>query len=333
MKELPAPEPGTDDVLVRSHLIGVCRTDLEILDGLLPSHRVTYPCIPGHEWTGEVVKVGDGVTDLRPGEAVLCEGNIFCGTCSMCLRGATNLCVNYDQLGFTRPGGCAELVVVPRRVVHRRGEISAETAVLVEPASCVLRAFERTAPKQGESIAVVGVGTLGAIALRLAAAYSPTHVYALGITAHELHLAERLGATETIDLNASDACPREVAEVVIEAAGAPRAVEDAVRLAVRGGRVALLGLAGKEARFSIFQDEFVRKDLSMLGCVSYTSSDWRKMVQIVAANPRLLDDLVSHRFALADFEEAIEQLRDPSAATTKALLEHGHQTRGATASS
>ncbi len=323
VNEVPEPEPGAGEVLVKSRLVGVCRTDLEIFDGLLPAHRVSYPCIPGHEWSGEVVATGDAASDLHPGESVICEGNIFCGRCAMCSRGDTNLCLHYDQLGFTRPGGGAELVVVPRRVVHRLGDITPETGVLVEPASCVLRAFERAAPQQGEAIAVVGIGTLGAIALRLASAYSPSNLYALGIRDHELQLARRLGATETIDLNLPDSCPREVADVVIEAAGAPQAVEDAVRLARRGGRVALLGLAGKDAHFSLVQDEFVRKDLSMLGCVSYASSDWRNMVRLVADKPGLLDDLISHRFPLSNFEQAFERLRDPDAPTIKALLEHG----------
>lgn len=323
VNEVPDPEPGVDDVLVRSRLVGICRTDLEILDGVLPAHRVSYPCVPGHEWTGEVVAVGSAVADLEPGERVVCEGNIFCGRCASCRRGRTNLCVHYDQLGFTRPGGGAELVVVPRRVVHSLGDVTPETGVLIEPASCVLRAFERVAPQQREVIAVVGIGTLGAIALRLAGAYSPTELYAVGIRDHELRLARELGATETIDLNDSDSCPSEVADVVIEAAGAPQAVENAVRLAKRGGRVALLGLAGKDAHFSLTQDEFVRKDLSMLGCVSYASSDWRKMVDLVAGRPALLDDLISHRFPLSDFEQAFERLRDPHTATTKVLLQHG----------
>src|SRR5262245_38891793 len=102
-----------------SHKAGVCRTDIEVLNGVLDPRWIRYPCIPGHEWAGSVADTGSNVTDLRPEERVVCEGIIPCLRCRRCKAGETNLCENYDQLGFTRPGGYGEYVVVPRHVVHR----------------------------------------------------------------------------------------------------------------------------------------------------------------------------------------------------------------------
>ena len=104
-REVDEPVCGPDDVLVRSHKAGVCRTDLEVLDGALDQRWVRYPCIPGHEWSGTIADVGERVTDLIPGERVVCEGLIPCHRCTRCKAGDTHLCANYDSLGFTRGGG------------------------------------------------------------------------------------------------------------------------------------------------------------------------------------------------------------------------------------
>src|SRR3954447_19590783 len=109
--EVDTPAPGPGEVLVRSHVAGVCRTDLEILHGRLTDPRwVTFPVVPGHEWSGMVAEVGDGVTDVEPGTRVVWEGIVPCNGCGRCRAGETQLCENYDQLGFTRGGGYGEYV-------------------------------------------------------------------------------------------------------------------------------------------------------------------------------------------------------------------------------
>ena len=189
-------------MLVRSRLAGLCRTDLEVLEGELDRRWVTYPCIPGHEWSGVVEAVGESVADLAPGDRVVCEGFCYCGVCRRCRAGETNLCERYDQLGFTRGGGYGELVVAPRRVVHALPEnVPLDSAVLIEPASVVLKGLERAQLRPGETIGVVGVGTLGALTLVLARLYAPAAIVAYGVREAELELARRLGATETVDVS------------------------------------------------------------------------------------------------------------------------------------
>ena len=136
--EVETPVPGPDDVLVRSRAAGVCRTDIEMVIGRLTDPRwVRFPLVPGHEWSGTIAEVGEGVADLAPGDRVVCEGMIPCNRCVRCKAGDTQLCENYDQLGFTRGGGYGEYVLAPRHVVHRLPDaVSFGAGVLVEPASC-----------------------------------------------------------------------------------------------------------------------------------------------------------------------------------------------------
>src|SRR6478672_5509247 len=144
-REVDAPAVGADDVLVSSRAAGLCRTDIEVMTGVFTDPRwVRFPVIPGHEWAGTVVEVGSNVESVQFGDRVVCEGLIGCNSCGRCRRGATHWCERIEALGFTRPGGYAELVAVPEQVVHRLPEhVSFDAGVLVEPASVVLRGLEK----------------------------------------------------------------------------------------------------------------------------------------------------------------------------------------------
>src|SRR5207247_8294450 len=170
------------------------------------------------------------------GDRVVCEGIVPCLRCPRCNAGETNLCEHYDQLGFTRGGGYGEYVLAPRHVVHPLpGHISLDAAVLVEPASVVLRGIERGRASPGEAVGVVGVGSLGALALRLVRLFSPSEVVAYGIRDTELELARSLGSDRTVNLAVERPTEGEL-DLVLECAGAVAAVELATRLVRQGGR-------------------------------------------------------------------------------------------------
>src|SRR5437588_1476114 len=168
-REVDAPPVGVDDVLVRSREAGLCRTDIEMMTGVFTDPRwVHFPLIPGHEWAGTVVELGANVDSVRVDDRVVCEGMIACNRCRRCRSGETHWCERIEALGFTRPGGYAELVAVPARVVHRLPDhVSFDAGVLVEPASVVLHGLGKAAPQPGEAFGVIGVGTLGALAIAL----------------------------------------------------------------------------------------------------------------------------------------------------------------------
>jgi L-iditol 2-dehydrogenase len=322
LRELEAPSAGPGEVVVRSRAAGVCRTDLEVLRGELDRRWVRYPCVPGHEWSGEIAEVGEGVEGLAAGDGVVCEGIIPCGGCRRCLAGDTNLCENYDQLGFTRPGGYAELVRVPARVVHRLPEdVSFDAGVLVEPASVVLRALERGRLANDEAVGVVGVGTIGSLAIVLARMFEPARIVAYGIRPEELELARRLGADEAVDVS-TEPPPGEL-DVVFETAGSVAAVELATRLVSDGGRVVMLGIAPEgQTLASVPANRFSLRDLELIGSFSYTSAAWARVVSLLADGRVDLAPIVTHRFPLDEFEQAFELLENRHSLVAKIVLEH-----------
>lgn len=329
-RDVEKPFCGPGDVLIRSAKAGLCRTDLELLKGHVPDIWVRYPLIPGHEWSGTVAEVGSDVTGLNVGDRVVSEGMIPCNRCKRCKDGATNLCENYDQLGFTRGGGCGEYVAAPAHVVQRLpGNVSFESAVLVEPAACVLQVISRVKPVPGEAIGVVGIGTLGSIALQILRLYAPRALIAYGIRPEELEFARKMGATHTVNVVEQDAdeATHEIlgggTDLMVETAGSPDAVMTALNTVRRGGRVGLLGIAGSDARLDISSDHFVVKDTFVAGAFSYTTSTWSRVLSLVTNGQVDLDPIVTHRFAIDDFPDAYELLVDRGTeAVGKIVLEH-----------
>ena len=322
-REVDAPVVGPDAVLVRSREAGLCRTDIEVMTGQFTDPRwVRFPVIPGHEWSGTVVDVGSDVTSVRAGDRVVSEGMVTCGRCAPCRRGETHWCERIEALGFTRPGGYAELVAVPERVVHRLPDhVSFDAGVLVEPASVVLHGLEKARPQPGESAAVIGVGTLGSLAIALLALYSPSRIVAYGVREEELELARKLGATEVV-LSGERERARAEMDLVVETAGVPEAVELATQLCRPGGRAVLLGIAGEGRTLTLPSDLLVGKDMALIGSIAYPAATWSRVVGLLADGVLKLDRIVTHRFPIGEFEGAIALMDDRRGIVAKIVLEH-----------
>jgi 2-desacetyl-2-hydroxyethyl bacteriochlorophyllide A dehydrogenase len=318
-REVESPVCGPEDVVVASRSAGVCRTDLEVLRGELDPRWVRYPCIPGHEWSGVVAEVGERVEGFAPGDRVVCEGMIPCHRCARCRAGETNLCERYDQLGFTRGGGYGELVRAPQHVVHLLpDEVGFDAAVLIEPASVVLVGLERGRLAAGESLAVVGVGTLGSLAVRLGRLLGAGEITAFGIRDEELQLALLLGADRA--LQPDDAEPGY--DVVVETAGAVAAFDLATRLPREGGRAVLLGIAGEGRTAELPPDRIVLRGIELIGSVGYTSAAWTRVLRFLGSGGLDLGPIVTHRFPVSEFRQAFELLDHRDGIVGKVVLEH-----------
>ena len=322
LTEIETPTPGPGEARVRSVVAGVCRTDIDIITGALDTRWVRFPLVPGHEWSGVVDAVGEGVTVVEPGQRVVCEGNIGCMSCSRCRAGDTHLCERYDAVGFTRGGGWGEFVVVPARILHTLPDhVSFEAAALVEPGSCVVKALGRARIEPAETVGVVGVGAMGALAIRIARLRSPATIVAYGLRDEELELAKALGADEVVNV-ARDDVDEGMLDVVVETAGAVPAVELSTRLVREGGRVVLLGIAGHEQELALPADRIPLRDISILGSVGYTTAAWAHMVALLRDELVDLDPIVTHRFPLERFEDAFALMDERSGIVARIVLEH-----------
>ena len=310
----PVPVAAAGEILVRPDLVGLCGTDLEIIGGQVDPAYVRYPIGLGHEWTGIVA----GDSPLA-GTRVVVEGVVACGHCARCARGETNLCETYDEFGFTRDGAAASLVTVPAALVHRiAAGVAAEDAVLTEPAAVVYRGLTRAAPGHGSRVLVIGDGTIALLAVYLLRLWSPAEVVLLGRRAAQADLAARAGAAR---FETSPQAAGSGYDLVIEAAGAVESATVAFTVARRGGTVLLLGLPphGQTAALSV--DDAVNNDLAILGSFSYTAAAWRDVVRLLNAGLISPGFLVTHRFPLADWEQAIACLRGAEGPRGKVLLE------------
>jgi threonine dehydrogenase-like Zn-dependent dehydrogenase len=332
LREVETPSPGPGEVRVRSVRAGVCRTDLDIATGALDPRWVRFPVVPGHEWSGVVDSIGEGVTGVEAGERVVCEGNIYCQSCARCRAGDTHLCTNYEAVGFTRGGGWGEFVVVPARILHRLPEhVSFDTAVLIEPGACVVKALGRARVEPAETVGVVGVGAMGALTIRLVRLRSPARVIAYGLRDEELELALALGADAAVNVAREDAEAetRRVAggglDVVVETAGAVAAAELSTRLVREGGRVVMLGIAGQGEELTLPADRIPLRDLTVFGSVGYTTAAWAQMVGLLRERLVDLDPIVTHRFPLDRYEDAFALMDDRQGVVARIVLEHAPQ--------
>lgn len=313
--------PGPGEIVARPAFVGVCGTDLELLAGAVDPAFVRYPLTLGHEWSGVVEHVGEGVTGLSPGDAVVAEGIIPCGACTACRRGATNICEIYDELGFTREGAASDQIVVPARLVHRlEAGVPLLDGALVEPAAVVLQALQKVGTEPGERVLVVGDGTIALLAVGLARLWSPAAIEVSGRRRDQEPLARDAGASAFhVDATDDDLAGR--FDLVIEGAGSPAAVRTAVRAARRGGRVALLGYAGSDVDVALPLDDLINADLTIVTSFGYTAAAWRRVVDLLNSGAFRPGALVTHRFPLEDHAEAFATLTAADGPRGKVVLE------------
>lgn len=253
IETLPIPAPGPGEILIRVTACGVCHSDLHAIDGDWTPGPV-LPLIPGHEVTGTVAALGDGVDGFAPGERVGVPWMFSaCGTCEFCLAGMETICKKGEATGYTRPGGYAEYMVAPAAFVGRlsAGVDMYEMAPILCAGVTTYRGLKRTGTRPGQWMAIVGIGGLGHIAVQYARAMG-MRVAAVDVAPEKLKLAASLGAELTVDARESDpvaVLQEKIGGVhgAIVTAVATRAFEQAILMLRPAGTVAYIGLPGGKA--------------------------------------------------------------------------------------
>jgi threonine dehydrogenase-like Zn-dependent dehydrogenase len=303
VETLDSPQLAEHEVMVAPLISGMCGTDIELIDGGVDPLFVSYPLTLGHEWVG--VLRGDVPGVAVAGDRVVVEGIIPCDVCGDCLHGNSNRCATYDEIGFTRPGGIAELIAVPSRLVYRIDpSVDIADAAFVEPMSVVWRALTRIPLRPGLNVAIVGDGTIALLAAYLIRRMNPGRVVVIGLREAQRELAMRAGADEF-----ATEIPEQHFDLVIEAAGTGPAVQTAIALAARGAMVILLGLPTHGTTIEIAPEDLVNHDQILQGSFAYTRSAWAEVVEQVNAGELKPSFLITHRFSLDESGAAIAALR------------------------
>jgi L-iditol 2-dehydrogenase len=317
VSEVATPTPGRGQALLRVQSTTVCGTDQKILAGLFPGTR--FPHIPGHEFAGEVVAVGDGVDEVRPGDRVGVEVHVGCGRCPRCLEGLYQLCLNYGRpekghahIGFTVPGGLAEYVAVPVKAVHTLPErLSWDQGAFCDNIGIALYAVERGQLRAGERVVVIGAGAFGALAVQVARALGAARSVLLGTRAERMrriqHLADAVvvGRGEAAVDGAREALGGEGADLVVEFAGTAEAARQAILLARRGGRVVLAGATGPGRELSgVDLSTIVRGHLDIYGSLANPRGISRRGLELLASGAVDVRPLITHCFGLDQFADA-----------------------------
>jgi (R,R)-butanediol dehydrogenase/meso-butanediol dehydrogenase/diacetyl reductase len=317
LEDVPAPAPpGPEEVQLRIAYCGICGTDIEEIEHgpvTIPvePHPLTgarAPIVLGHEFTGVVDRVGDAVTNVGPGDRVACDGILACGECRWCRRGEPVRCVRGASLGLAADGGLAELCNAPAKLCFALPEgVAIDEGALAEPLAVAVRALRRGGLRLGERVAVVGAGTIGLMAVQAALALGAESVSVLEPGAHRRQLAKELGAELAV---APEDAGELAADVVVECAGNPRAVEAAIATADVGGRVVLVGIDQRPVSLQPF--DLIRGERSIIGSISHVyDEDFRSAVMLLGRGYVRAAPLITDRIPLDRvIEDGIEALRE-----------------------
>jgi 2-desacetyl-2-hydroxyethyl bacteriochlorophyllide A dehydrogenase len=257
---VPDPTPRATEIVVKVECCGICGTDLHILAGEFPP--TPYPIIPGHEFAGTVAARGPDVKpDLPVGARVAVDPSLYCGYCRRCRAGRDNLCENWAAIGDTVSGAFAEFVAVPAVNAYRLPDhLDAQYGAMAEPLACAIHGLRRLGPVLGDPVVVIGAGTMGLLLLQVLLQAGAGPVTIVDRVPERLEVARKLGAAQAVtDAGALDGTRFEIA---VDATGAPEAIETAIGLLDRGGRMLVFGVSPAEAQvraspFRVYNDELV----------------------------------------------------------------------------
>jgi threonine 3-dehydrogenase len=315
LEEVPLPEVGEDDVLIRVLNSSICGTDVHIYNwDAWAQKTIPVPMVVGHEFVGVVDRIGSHVHDFHPGDLVSGEGHVVCGRCRNCLAGRRHLCPNTSGVGVNRPGAFAEYLALPEtNVWHCDPKIPREVLSCFDPlgnATHTALSFDLL----GEDILITGAGPIGCMAAAIAKHAGARHIVVTDVNAYRLDLAQKLGATRPVDVSKEDLSAvmeqlgmREGFDVGLEMSGNITAFNQMLSVMCHGGKIALLGIIGKSA--PIDWDTVVFNGLTIKGIYGREMYEtWYKMTSMIQSGLDIRP-VITHRMDYTDFEKGFELMR------------------------
>ena len=316
MEQVPIPQVGTNEVLIKVEKTAICGTDLHIYNWDEWSKRtIKPPLVIGHEFVGHIVELGAGVDNYQLGDRVSAEGHITCGQCRNCRAGRRHLCTHTLGIGVNRDGAFAEFITVPAQNLWLiPPQIPSEVAAFFDPfgnaVHCAL-----SFPVVGEDVLITGAGPIGIIAAGICRHIGARHVVVTDINDYRLQLAGAMGATHLVNVQRESLDEAMQAQDIyegfdigLEMSGNPQAFNDMLRHMYHGGKVALLGILPSDTR--IDWDQIIFKGLTVKGIYGREMFEtWYKMTQLVLGGLDLRP-VLTHRIAIDDYEHGFQIMHD-----------------------
>jgi threonine 3-dehydrogenase len=315
LEEVPVPDVGEFDVLIRILRASICGTDVHIFEWDAWAQKIIpTPMVIGHEFVGVIERVGSHVHDFQPGLIVTGEGHLVCGRCRNCLAGRRHLCNKTSGVGVNRPGAFGQFLSIPETNVW-----TADPKIPLEVLSCFdpLGNAVHTALSfdvLGEDVLITGAGPIGLMAVAIARHAGARHIVITDLNPYRLNLAHRLGATVACDVRTtrlsdvmSDLGMKEGFDVGLEMSGNGRALNEMLQTMCHGGKIALLGIQANEV--AIDWDLVVFNGLTIKGIYGREMYEtWYKMTAMIQSGLDI-SSVITHRFPYTEFETAFELMR------------------------
>jgi len=314
LEDIPEPAIGINDVLIRVRYAGICGTDVHIFQwDDWAQKTIQVPMAIGHEFVGEVVKVGSNVNDFFPGDIVSGEGHVVCGRCRNCMAGRRHLCANTQGVGVNRAGAFAEYIALPMTNIWRHHPgINQEVAAIFDPfGNAVHTAL--SFPVLGEDVLITGAGPIGIMAIPVARHAGARHIVITDMNPYRLDLAKKMGATLAIN-PAETSLPdvqkqlgmSEGFDVGLEMSGNPAALKDMIANMSHGGKIAILGIPSKEMPMDWRQVIF--NMITIKGIYGREMYDtWYKMSVMIESGLDI-SPVITHRYAFEDFQKGFDAM-------------------------
>ena len=314
LEDVPEPDVGVNDVLIKVDRTGICGTDVHIYQwDDWAQQTIPVPMVVGHEFVGEVVEVGSNVLDFHSGEVVSGEGHVVCGRCRNCLAGRRHLCNSTEGIGVNRPGAFAEYISLPMtNVWHHAADIDRDIASIFDPfGNAVHTAL--SFPVLGEDVVITGAGPIGLMAAAVVRHAGARHVVITDVNPWRLNLAKKLGVTRAVDVrseNLTDVQKQlgmaEGFDVGLEMSGNPSAFRDMLANICHGGKVAMLGIPSGE--MAIDWNTVVFNMLTIKGIYGREMYEtWYKMTVMLQSGLDI-SPVITHRMKYTDFEEGFQAM-------------------------
>ena len=310
LEERPTPTPGYKEILIETAAVGICGTDTHVLDGEFEG--TVFPLVPGHEATGTIVALGegvnDGVFDFRVGDRVAVNPSTTCGECEFCQNGHQNLCRFWNGLGVVASDGASQqYFTAPAGNVHKlKPETDLYEAALIEPLACAIRGWDVLPRRLGDHVLVYGAGTMGLMMAQLAKKAGAATVTIVDLNEARLQTAAECGIE--LRYTSADDADREKWDVVIDCTGNIRAIEDALTRVKPAGYFQDFGVApaDKTAQFSPFR--VYRDEITIVGTMAVLNS-FGRAVELFEAGAINAKAMISHSFTLDDYSQALDMFR------------------------